>query len=280
MNLFLLTLLTLLVFQFFQLIYVLSQSCAGMLLGTKVLCNSIGAGPLCYQRKLFKIDWQLRLIPFSSFTKFASDEDLVEENFLHTDAASFHSFTDLPLTSKFLILLAGPASSILVGLLLLWVATHCNASKVAVALPEGQLISPSAVPQLTWNVSRANWQSHQELIQQSVLTYVPRLFTFQSLTGWGGPVGCMVTCAAALSQSPPAWLTCFGIICFSIGVMNLLPIPVLNGGTLLLYILKAMSGSELETFTTRANWFGIFVTFFVWFRLIYLDLTWGFSQLF
>lgn len=278
MYLFLLTLITLLAFQLVQLLYVISQSLAGILAGTKVLCNSIGAGPVLYKMNLFNIEWRLSLFPFNAYTKFVGEEDLLEESFFLTEDDSIQPFTALPFYSQTFILLAGPCSTILVGLLLLWTATFFEGSNVVVAPNTGEQIFPSAVPELAWEKSQADWKSHIELLQDTILTFATRLITFQSLTGWGGALGSIITCAVVLAHSPPAWLTCFGIICFAMGVLNLLPIPVFNGGFLLIYFLKFIIGRELESLIHRVNLGGIIFCLFVWLRIIYRDIVWSYSQ--
>ncbi|WP_339731052.1 site-2 protease family protein [uncultured Gimesia sp.] len=281
MYLFLLTLLTILAFQFIQFLYVLSQSVTGRLAGTAIITNSIGMGPTLFQIYLNGTEWRVGLLPLGGSTKFVNEESLLENSFFLTEEDPIQPLYSLPVFSRALILLVGPCSNIVLGLILLWSATFFNGSKVVVAPDAGTLISPSAVPELAWKNEKANWDSQNTLIKKSFLTYWYRFFTFQSLTGWGGIMGCMVTCAAALSQSPPAWLTCFGIICLGTGCLNLLPIPILNGGYFVFLLMEAVAGKkEMIRLITKCNYAGIVIVLFVMLRLLYCDITWCYSQFF
>lgn len=67
-----------------------------------------------------------------------------------------------------------------------------------------------------------------------------------SLSNISGPIS-IAQYAQTSAEMGPAWFLYFlGIISLSLGVMNLLPIPVLDGGHLLYYLIELVKGSPLS----------------------------------
>ncbi|MBS0431573.1 MAG: RIP metalloprotease RseP [Proteobacteria bacterium] len=77
-----------------------------------------------------------------------------------------------------------------------------------------------------------------------------------SLKNISGPIS-IAQYANASADMGPAWFMWFlGIVSLSLGVMNLLPIPILDGGHLLYYLIELVKGSPLSE---RAMIFGQYV---------------------
>lgn len=67
-----------------------------------------------------------------------------------------------------------------------------------------------------------------------------------SLSNLSGPIS-IAQYAQTSAEMGPAWFLYFlGIISLSLGIMNLLPIPVLDGGHLLYYVIELVKGSPLS----------------------------------
>ena len=67
-----------------------------------------------------------------------------------------------------------------------------------------------------------------------------------SLSNLSGPIS-IAQYAQTSAQMGPAWFLYFlGIISLSLGIMNLLPIPILDGGHLLYYLIELVKGSPLS----------------------------------
>ena len=67
-----------------------------------------------------------------------------------------------------------------------------------------------------------------------------------SLRNISGPIS-IAQYANASADRGPAWFMWFlGIVSLSLGVMNLLPIPILDGGHLLYYLIELVKGSPLS----------------------------------
>lgn len=67
-----------------------------------------------------------------------------------------------------------------------------------------------------------------------------------SLKNVSGPVGIAEYAGVSAAVGPAAFLAFLGIVSVSLGVLNLLPIPVLDGGHLLYYCIEAVKGSPLS----------------------------------
>jgi regulator of sigma E protease len=74
-----------------------------------------------------------------------------------------------------------------------------------------------------------------------------RMLTGQaSLSNLSGPIS-IAQYAQTSAEMGPAWFLYFlGIISLSLGIMNLLPIPILDGGHLLYYLIELVKGSPLS----------------------------------
>lgn len=67
-----------------------------------------------------------------------------------------------------------------------------------------------------------------------------------SLSNLSGPIS-IAQYAQTSAEMGPAWFLYFlGIISLSLGIMNLLPIPILDGGHLLYYLIELIKGSPLS----------------------------------
>ncbi|MGH8146155.1 MAG: RIP metalloprotease RseP [Rhodanobacteraceae bacterium] len=74
-----------------------------------------------------------------------------------------------------------------------------------------------------------------------------------SLANLSGPIS-IAQYAQTSAEMGPAWFLYFlGIVSLSLGVMNLLPIPVLDGGHLLYYLVELVKGSPLSDRTMAAG---------------------------
>ncbi len=79
----------------------------------------------------------------------------------------------------------------------------------------------------------------------STLEAIPKLITNEiSSCNMQGPIGIAKFSGAAASQGPLVFILFIGILSAAIGVANLLPIPVLDGGHLVFYIYEMFSGRE------------------------------------
>jgi regulator of sigma E protease len=83
-----------------------------------------------------------------------------------------------------------------------------------------------------------------------VVTVVKGLFTRQvSVTNLGGPIAIARTSVAAAKSGLESLLHLIAFLSVNLAVLNLLPIPVLDGGQVLINVLEAAKGSAFSTRT-------------------------------
>jgi regulator of sigma E protease len=93
---------------------------------------------------------------------------------------------------------------------------------------------PAAFGQL-WNLTATTMKMLGHMVTGSA-----------SLSNLSGPIS-IAQYAQTSAEMGPAWFLYFlGIISLSLGIMNLLPIPILDGGHLLYYLIELVKGSPLS----------------------------------
>jgi regulator of sigma E protease len=98
---------------------------------------------------------------------------------------------------------------------------------------------------------------------------------FESLDGWGGPVGFMVTSGAIAKVSVAGWLTAQGIMLLAVSLANLLPIPVLNGFQIILVVFEMLFRTKpSERIVVNLTYAGLLVCLVVFGRILFVDFIW------
>ncbi|MBI1384907.1 MAG: RIP metalloprotease RseP [Rhizobiales bacterium] len=109
------------------------------------------------------------------------------------------------------------------------------------ATDEERTYRPVGVPEAVWLGVTKTW----ELVSDT-FGFLARLVTFSS---GGGAVGGLVTISKAAGEAASLglteYMTFIALISISLGVINLLPIPVLDGGHLMFYAVEAFRGQPL-----------------------------------
>lgn len=106
-----------------------------------------------------------------------------------------------------------------------------------------------------------------------ILDSLKKLITGQvSTKSLGGPVSIAKFAGASAEAGWQSFLTFLGIMSVMLGIMNLLPIPVLDGGHLLFYIIEAAKGSPLsEAIQAAAMRVGVSLVFGIMLLALYND---------
>jgi regulator of sigma E protease len=95
-----------------------------------------------------------------------------------------------------------------------------------------------------------------------------------SLDNIGGPISIAEIAGASAENGLISFLQVLAIISISLGVLNLLPIPVLDGGHLVFYLIEAIKGSPLSAEAqANAQQVGMFMIFSLMFLAFFNDLT-------
>ena len=108
-----------------------------------------------------------------------------------------------------------------------------------------------------------------------ILDSLKKLVTGQvSTKSLGGPVSIAKFAGASADAGWQSFLSFLGIMSVMLGIMNLLPIPVLDGGHLLFYIIEAVKGSPLsEAIQAAAMRVGVSIVFGIMLLALYNDFT-------
>ncbi len=106
-----------------------------------------------------------------------------------------------------------------------------------------------------------------------ILDSLKKLITGQvSTKSLGGPVSIAKFAGASAEAGWQSFLSFLGIMSVMLGIMNLLPIPVLDGGHLLFYIIEAIKGSPLsEAIQGAAMRVGVSLVFGIMLLALYND---------
>jgi membrane-associated protease RseP (regulator of RpoE activity) len=221
----------------------------------------VGTGPLLVTLLGAGSVLQVRSIPICGNVKCISDEFLRLSPFL-----------------KLIIHLAGPLSTVVLGLLLICIPV-VTYSRQLVVVPAGETgITPCACVGLAVQNAPATCEGQYQFFCDSAVYYLCRLITFRSLNHWGGPLGCLVTCALVAKHDLMAWLTCIGTISLAIGLGNLLPIPMLAGGHIVFLLYGMLTGREpSEKWQITLSLLGFCLVLVLFARTLWLDITWIFG---
>ena len=272
----------------FSVMIVFCQSAfaiVGRQLGATVETIGIGWGPMIARRTYGAIEFKLHFLPFGGYTKFFGDEigvgalvdveDRLDE-FDHASREPPVPFNQLPVISRAAVILSGPVTSLLFGLGLTGAAMLLPDSEVVVDRAAQIPIAPTAVPELGIIGRPASFESQNALFRETFVEFWHRLVTFQSLSGWGGFLGALVTCAVAGITSLGAWISCIGVLCVGFAFFNLLPLPSLNGGELLLLAAESVFGRPSDRLLARVAHYGIFASLLLMAVILFLDAQWLF----
>ena len=111
------------------------------------------------------------------------------------------------------------------------------------------------------------------MIVQFILKQLKKLIVGEAAVhkNIGGPVEIVRQASEAAERGWYAWVQLMSLISISLGVMNLLPFPVLDGGQLLFYLIEAVRGKPLQIrWRERIQQVGVlFLVFMMLFVLVF-----------
>ena len=84
------------------------------------------------------------------------------------------------------------------------------------------------------------------MIQSIFITLGQMVMGIRSIEEVGGPLRIVTMTGDAAAQGLENWIWFLALISINLGVVNLLPIPVLDGGHLMFYAIEALKGSPLS----------------------------------
>jgi regulator of sigma E protease len=94
-----------------------------------------------------------------------------------------------------------------------------------------------------------------------------------STSNIAGPIGIAQIANAAAQMGLDRFLEFLGMVSLSLGIMNLLPIPILDGGHLLYYLIELVKGSPVsERIMIAGQYVGIALLFTLMGLVFYNDI--------
>ncbi|MCC7517003.1 MAG: RIP metalloprotease RseP [Pseudomonadales bacterium] len=127
-----------------------------------------------------------------------------------------------------------------------------------------------------YSVSQALWQGVTETAHQSQLllhTLQKLVMGYLSPKNLSGPLGIAKVAGDSAGRGFEVFCRMLAILSINLGVVNLLPIPVLDGGLLLLYLVEAAKGSPVpEKIQALGSQIGIVIIASLMLFAIYNDL--------
>jgi membrane-associated protease RseP (regulator of RpoE activity) len=258
-------------------------------IGVKRVCIGFDTGGLYLLRWPGRHwEWVVGLVPLGGYTKFVESEDEIAR----TNAKSAALPTDLvtesrslvpPLisfqaaspTARIAILLAGPLSQFVLGMICLAIPVTMAAKQLKLTSPNASTIRPCAVSGLAESDRRATIEGQLHLSWDIGSNVFRKIALFRDLEGWGGYLGCLLTCGAAAIRSWSAWFSCLGTVILTLGTMNLLPIPTHNGGQIVITLVEVIRGRKMpERLQELLTWFGLILVLIWLGRIIVADASW------
>lgn len=277
-----------------HLVYVWTQAVVGNWFGIQV--REVGiAVPAVYRRKGKYWTWAFGLLPFTAYTKFRNAEETYDDSdpayprpAMHAAAVASwesdavqkravdpHSLQAAPWYARLLILLSGPVSNLLIGLVALLVPVWAGANQLALTSAAESEIHPCAVGGMAVQPAASSLSQQYHLIKNIGANAVWKYALWQNLDGWGGWIGAWATTAACGKASIYFFFTAFGALATILGVANLLPFPILNGGAIVILLFETMRGSPLDPRRlSMIHTLAFLVVATVHVRIFYADFEW------
>lgn len=173
---------------------------------------AIGFGPTIWKKQTKETKYALRLIPLGGFVSMEGEEELSDED---------GSFSKASIPKRIAIVAAGAVVNIIFGLIVYFVLVAIVYKNVGLAF------------QATGGFIASLGESIKMLFTGKV-----------GVNDLSGPVG--ISGIVAQTTNLVNYLYILSVISVSLGITNLLPIPALDGGKILILIIEAIRRKPLK----------------------------------
>jgi regulator of sigma E protease len=124
-----------------------------------------------------------------------------------------------------------------------------------------------------WEASGMAYQRSLDLIEMSLVMLKRMLIGEVSTDNLSGPISIAQFSGQALQNGFVSFLSLLGLLSLSIGILNLLPIPVLDGGHLVFYFIEVIKGTPVSEQTMVIGQFlGLMVILGLTFLAVFNDV--------
>ncbi len=199
---------------------------------------AVGVGPVIWRKERGRTRYSLRAVPLGGFCSFEDSEQIKDDDDIEDIIKKQHEdpqdFVNQPAWAKILVLLAGALFNFLFAILLIgFVFFFYNGMKVSLFICFKQAMLLIGIYVVT------------------IFQWITGLFRGVSDTGEvSGIVGIVSTISEQASYGAANLLYFIGVLSINLGIMNLLPIPALDGGRIVFTVIRKLSGGR---FTEEAE---------------------------
>lgn len=186
------------------------------LFGVKVNKFAIGFGPILFSRKFGETNYELRILPLGGFVQCHGE---------NPESNVKRGFFSLPWYKRALIALAGPLASLLLGYLIIYGLFLAKGWPILLGLKKAYAFMVF-------------------IFTKSYQFFAGSLPPEEAAGGVSGPVMIVKVMADSLKQSVQQFLLILSVVSTSLGMFNLLPLPMLDGGHVFLYLLEGIRGKK------------------------------------
>jgi membrane-associated protease RseP (regulator of RpoE activity) len=186
------------------------------LFGVKVDRFALGFGQILLAKKIGETSYELRLLPLGGFVKCHGEDP---------ESSVKRGFFSLPWHKRALVALAGPAASLLLGFLILYGILLANGWPIFAAFSQDCRIVSF-------------------IFASTYKFFAGTLPKEMAGDGISGPVMIVKVLADSFRHSPAQFFQVLSLVSLSLGLFNLLPLPMLDGGYVFLYALEGIRGKK------------------------------------
>lgn len=199
---------------------------AARAMGVRPSVCSLGFGKVLWSRLDARgTTWQIGAFPIGGFCRFVGDENAASLKTARTAEVIPGSLDAAPVAKRCLVVLAGPLANLGLSLLLFWFAQSFDETS---GMSFGK-----AFEQLT------------AFLVMSSTGLAATVLGSGEFCALSGPMGIASVAGQALQLGPYVFVQFVAVISASVAIFNLLPIPGLDGGHLLSYMLESCTGRPL-----------------------------------
>lgn len=265
-----------------QLAIAVYHACMALLavrVGIELREVQLGFGPTLLRRRFGTWTLRLCLLPIGGSTQFkgfgAAEDDAAVDEDAAADEKSSGRFDRASGLVQLIIVLSGPLLVLAMGVVLVALPILARAPTLTVTDVEESQIRPCAFGGLAIRADPATVDAQVALFRDSLLEGTWRLVSFQSLDNWGGYTAFLITCGKVGEQSDWAWVSLLGVMYVWLGLINLVPLPTLNGFHACCAIYKMFTGRMVGERPRMALVLPALLVIFVWgTRFLYIDARW------
>ena len=174
----LLALVTVVFFYVVSGLFVGSMAFVGQRFGVGVEEIAIGVGPRLLSWHGHGIQYSIRLLPISSYTKFLNAENVHPD--IHQSMSTYQAASKW---AKILILLSGPCSNLALGAALLSIPVALATPQVVAPNPVEKEPLPASLRQFEHLDTPSTYAGQDQFFRQTAGYYCPQLFTLGPLKG-------------------------------------------------------------------------------------------------